>query len=244
MPIFFAVTAREYKLRAGRPEEAEGLRILALDTTTAWGSAAVVDGAEILGEVRLRAASGHSHSVMPAVVFLLDALRIDPASLEGYAVACGPGSFTGLRIGIGTVQGLALASGRPCLGVCALDVVAERLRGASACLVAVMDAYRDEVYAGIYDSEARLQGTWQAETPTDLIARVPEEAAFAGDGALRYRDLILRLRPRASFPRRSPYLAGTLGLMAEPRLRTGEGVSAAELRPLYLRAPHIRPSGG
>jgi tRNA threonylcarbamoyladenosine biosynthesis protein TsaB len=214
-----------------------------VDTTTAWGSVAVVDGDDILGEVRLRTSSGHSHSAMPAVAFLLEALGLAPSDVEGYAVASGPGSFTGLRIGIGTVQGLALASGRPCLGVSALDVLAERMRGAADCLVAMMDAYRDEVYAGVYDALGRLQGSWQAEVPQAVVAGLPEDAAFLGDGAIRYREEILRQRPRARFPARSLYLAGTLGRIAEPRLRGGEGGTAAELRPLYLRPPHIRPPG-
>jgi len=203
-----------------------------------------VDGGEVLGEVRLRVGSGHSHSAMPAVVFVLEALGLAPLDVEAYAVASGPGSFTGLRIGIGTVQGLALASGRPCLGVCSLDVLAARVRGAAACLVAIMDAYRDEVYAGVYDSEGRLQGSWRTEAPAALVASLPEDSAFFGDGALRYRGEILGLRPRALFPRHSLYLAGTLGLLAEPRLGAGEGGTAAELRPLYLRAPHVRPAAG
>jgi len=203
-----------------------------------------VDGVEVLGEVRLRVAAGHSHSVMPAVAFLLEALGLRPSAVEGYAVASGPGSFTGLRVGLSTVQGLALASGRPCLGLSALDVLAARIRGAAPSLVAMMDAYRDEVYAGVYDPEGRLQGSWRAEAPAALVGSLPEDVAFLGDGALRYRDEILRLRPRARFPRRSLYLAGTLGLLAEPRLQAGEGVGAAELRPLYLREPHIRPQGG
>jgi len=215
-----------------------------VDTTTPRGSVALVKDGEIQGEVRLRAATGHSHSVMPAIVFLLESLGLPPSGVEAFAVASGPGSFTGLRIGISTVQGLALASGRPCLALCALDLLASRIRGAAPCLVAMIDAYRDQVYAGVYDTESRLQGSWRTEAPAALVGSLPEEAAFLGDGAVRYRDAILRLRPRARFPERSLYLAGTLGLLAEPRLQAGEGGPAEGLRPLYLRAPHIRPLAG
>jgi tRNA threonylcarbamoyladenosine biosynthesis protein TsaB len=225
-------------------EEVEPLRVLALDTTTPWGSVALVEDGDVRGEVRLRAAAGHSHSVMPAVAFVLQALGLDPSELEGLAVTSGPGSFTGVRIGISTVQGLGLASGRPCLGLSSLDVLAARMRGAAPCLVPMIDAHRGEVYAGLYDAEARLQGPWRVEAPSALLESVPEDAAFLGDGALRHREEILRLRPRATFPERSLYLAGTLGLVALPRLRAGEGGSAAELRPLYLRSPQFRPSAG
>jgi len=205
---------------------------------------ALVSGGEVLGEVRLHSGAGHSHSVMPSVAFLLESLGLGPLEVEGFAVASGPGSFTGLRIGISTVQGLALASGRPCLALCALDLLAARMRGAAPCLVAMIDAYRDEVYAGVYDPEGRLQGPWRTEAPAALVASLPQEAAFLGDGAARYRDEILRLRPGAGFPERSLFLAGTLGLLAEPRLQAGEGGPAEGLRPLYLRPPQIRPAAG
>jgi tRNA threonylcarbamoyladenosine biosynthesis protein TsaB len=220
------------------------LRILALDTTTAWGSVALVEGGEVRGEARLRAPSGHSHSTMPAVAFVLRALGLAPGEWEGLAVTSGPGSFTGLRIGIGTVQGLGLASGRPCLGLSSLDILAARMRGAAACLVSMVDAHRGEVYAGLYDAEAHPTGPWRLQTPAALLDEVPDGSAFLGDGALRYRDEILRLRPGAVFPQRSLYLAGTLGLIAEPRLRAGEGGDAAELRPVYLRSPAFRRSSG
>ena len=218
--------------------------MLAVDTTTPRGSVALVSGGEVLGEVRLRSAARHSHSVMPAIAFLLEALGLGPAEVEAFAVAAGPGSFTGLRIGISTVQGLALASGRPCLALCALDVLAARMRGAAPCLVPLIDAYRGEVYAGVYDTEGRPLGSWRVEAPGSLVAGLPDDAAFLGDGAVRYRDQILGLRPLARFPGRSLFLAGTLGVLAEPRLQAGEGGPAEGLRPLYLRSPHIRPPAG
>ena len=84
-------------------------------------------------------------------------LALTPRDLHGYAVAVGPGSFTGLRVGLSTVQGLALASGRPCLGVSALDLLAARMRGAAPHLAAMIDASRGEVFAVIL-SEAALVG--------------------------------------------------------------------------------------
>jgi tRNA threonylcarbamoyladenosine biosynthesis protein TsaB len=218
------------------------MKVLAVDTTTARGSVALVDGGEVAGEVRLIVGS-HSSQLVPAVAFLLERLGLGPGDVGGYAVAVGPGSFTGLRVGISTVQGLALASGRPCLGVPALDVLAERIRGCAEELVAMIDAFRGEVFAAVYDAEARPRGGPVVEEPGAFLARVGPAAAFVGDGALLHRDAILRLRPRAAFPRRSLYLAGTLGRLAEPRLAAGEGVGPEALRPLYLRdAPVRKPS--
>jgi tRNA threonylcarbamoyladenosine biosynthesis protein TsaB len=216
------------------------VRVLAIDTTTACGSVAVVAGAEVLGEVRLTAEGGHSRQVLPAVAFLLESLALTPRDLEGYAVTVGPGSFTGLRVGISTTQGLALASGRRCLGLSALDVLAARIRGAAPVLVPMMNAYRGEVFAGTYDAEARPCGRPAASLPERVVEPLPPRAAFLGEGAELYRSRILSLRPEAVFPDRSRFLAGTLGRMAEPRLAAGEGVRPDELRPVYLREAEIR----
>jgi tRNA threonylcarbamoyl adenosine modification protein YeaZ len=174
--------------------------------------------------------------VLPAIDFLLGSLELRIEDVEGYAVTTGPGSFTGLRIGISTVQGLALARPRPCLGVCALDVLAARIAGLAPILAVVMDAYRDEVFGAIYDAEARPLRGPAAETLSAFLARLPDgPVAFYGDGAARYRAQIDAARPAASFASRSRYLGGTLALFAEPRLAAGLGQGPEALRPLYLR---------
>ena len=176
---------------------------------------AVVSDGEVLGEVRLRAGMGHSKRLMPAIAFLLDGLGMAAAEVEGYAVAAGPGSFTGLRVGLSCVQGLALGSGRPCLGLCTLDVLAARIAGAAPTLVAAMDAYRGEVYAGVYASDGTRRGEPVTAPPELAFAGLPAGTAFMGDGAERYRDAILATVPDARFPARTAFLAGTLGRMAE-----------------------------
>ncbi len=216
------------------------MRVLAVDTTTERGSVAVTENDAVAGEVRLASAEDHSRKVLPAVDFLLQSLGLRAADLDAFAVTTGPGSFTGLRVGLSTVQGLALGTGRPCLGVSTLDVLAARGAGAAATVVALMDAYRGEVYGAVYDGEGGIVGRAGVDRPEAFVARAPEVAAFVGDGAQRHRELILSLRPRALFPARSLFLAGTLGRLAAPRLARGEGVAPAELRPLYLREPDIR----
>jgi len=211
------------------------LRVLAVDTTTERGSVAVVSGGEVLGEVRLRSGMGHSKRLMPAVAFLLDGLGLSASDIEGYAVTAGPGSFTGLRVGLSCVQGLALASGRPCLGLCTLDVLAARIVGAAPTVVAAMDAYRGEVYACVFGPDGRRRGDPVTAVPGQAFAGLPPGTAFIGDGAQRYREEIRAAVQDARFPARTAFLAGTLGLLAEPVLAAGGGVAPAGLRPLYLR---------
>ena len=104
---------------------------------------ALAEGGAVRGEVRLGPVDGHSKRLMPSIAFLLQGLGLAPGQIDGYAVAAGPGSFTGLRVGIGTVQGLALAADRPCAAVSALDALAARAHGASDCVVAVMEAHNE-----------------------------------------------------------------------------------------------------
>ena len=100
------------------------MHVLAADTTTPRGSVAVVSEAGVLAEARVATSEGHSRWLLPAVDTLLRGLGLAPAALGAFAVTTGPGSFTGLRVGLASVQGLALACGRPCVGLSALDVLA------------------------------------------------------------------------------------------------------------------------
>ena len=218
------------------------MRILAIDTTGPRESVAIVADGVALGEVRLAAPDAHSRRVLPAVAFLVDSLGLRPTDLDAFAVAVGPGSFTGVRVGISTVQGLALATGRPCLGVSSLEALATRIRGQAPWLVAMVDAYRSEVFAAVYDRDGQPAGPPTVEALARLLARVPQGAAFIGDGAERYREDILAHDPGAAFPARGLFLAATVGTLAAPRLERGEGLTAGELRPLYLRDASIRPS--
>jgi len=172
---------------------------------------------------------------MPSIAFLLEGLGVAPGDVDGYAVAAGPGSFTGLRVGIGAVQGLALAADRPCAPISALGALAALAADSSECIVAVMEAYRGEVFGAVFDASGRPRGEAQTIPLARLLEQVPEEAAFIGDGADRYRPEILAARPRAVFPSRSLFLAGTVARLGEEILAAGRGVAASELRPLYLR---------
>ncbi|MET0554031.1 MAG: tRNA (adenosine(37)-N6)-threonylcarbamoyltransferase complex dimerization subunit type 1 TsaB [Vicinamibacteria bacterium] len=218
------------------------MRILAVDTSGEQGSVAVVAGGEALGEVRLRPPVGHSLTLLPAVEFLLRALGLAPLDIEGYAIALGPGSFTGVRVGLSTVQGLALASGRPCLGLSNLDVLAARIAGEADCLAAIVDAYRDEVWTRRYDRAAQPTGPALRQSPADALAGLPASCAVVGSGTMRYAALLAERAPHARLPARSPHLARTLGILAEPRLAAGEGVAPGELRPVYLRDADARVS--
>jgi len=218
------------------------VHILAVDTTTTNGSVAVARAGAVLGQRAVDSGRSYSVVLLPAVMTLLAELALEIRDFDAYAVTTGPGSFTGLRIGISTIQGLSLASGRPCLGVSALDLHASRIVGESHVLVALMNAYRDEVYAGVYDAGGVASAPPAVQGIEAILARVPAGAAFTGDAVGRYRETIEAQCRDALFPDRSVLQAGPLALLAGARLAAGAGMAAEALRPLYLRETEFRKS--
>src|SRR5947207_14797127 len=129
------------------------MRVLALDTTTQPGSVALVDEACVVAERSGEPLQTHAERLPREILALLEEARVPMSGIDLFAVACGPGSFTGLRIGIATIQGLAFVSGRPMAGVSALETLAHIASvGAEpeAVVGAWMDAHRREVFSALY----------------------------------------------------------------------------------------------
>jgi tRNA threonylcarbamoyladenosine biosynthesis protein TsaB len=226
--------------------------ILALDTTTRAGSLSIVRDQSPLETFVGDAARTHATRLPGDIIECLDRHGLALSDLDLYGVAAGPGSFTGLRIGIATIQGLAFAHGRLVVGVSALDALVEAAgtagteAGATGILGAWMDAQRGEVYACLY----RLaSGRWTAVTPplvqrpeAVLAAWVPlldgSPAAFVGDGALTYREVLEQaLGASACVIRPVPPLAPAIARIAAVEAAAGRAVQPHGVRPIYIRRP-------
>ncbi|OLC39098.1 MAG: tRNA (adenosine(37)-N6)-threonylcarbamoyltransferase complex dimerization subunit type 1 TsaB, partial [Candidatus Rokubacteria bacterium 13_1_40CM_4_69_5] len=125
------------------------MRVLAVETSTLAGGVALLDGERIRGEYSLDVSATHSERLMPAIDRVLTDAGWTPADLQGLAAAVGPGSFTGLRIGLSAVKGLALALGIPIAAVPTLDAMAASLPFASLPVCPVLDARKGEVYCAL-----------------------------------------------------------------------------------------------
>ena len=214
--------------------------MLAVDTTSQRASVALSGPQGIFAEEHSVSEAGHSRWLLPAAEALLGRLGLDVGAVDLFAVTTGPGSFTGLRVGLGTVQGLSLASRKPCFGMSTLDVLAHTARGTASTLVALMEAFRGEVFCGVYDGQVRLRGERRVGPLAAMLPGLPAGAAFVGDAARAQRAVIEAAVAGASFPVTSAFLAAPLALVALERAR--EAVAPAELRPLYLRGAGARPS--
>lgn len=217
------------------------MRILALETSTLAGSVALLDGDQLVGEYTLNIRTTHSERLLAAVDRLLQDAGWTPGMLEGLAVAVGPGSFTGLRIGVSTVKGLAFSLGIPVAAVSTLEALAWSLPFARDQVCPVLDARKGEVYAALFHWDAQtLVRDWedQALDPAELCRRVPGPVIFVGDGIAGYGMLFKeRLGASATFApaaRRLPS-AACLGQLGHARLTSGEVVDPVALAPRYLR---------
>ncbi len=217
------------------------MRILAVETSTLAGGAALLDGERLVGEYTLNITATHSERLMAAVDHLLRLSGWEPTDLEGLAVAIGPGSFTGLRIGISAIKGLALALGIPVAPVPTLDALAATLPFATHPVCPVLDAKKGQVYASLYHwADGAMLGDWDylALSPEELCGRLTGPVIFVGDAVDTLRGLFeARLGERAHFApahRRLPS-PGSVGALGHALLLSGRTVDAAALTPLYLR---------
>jgi tRNA threonylcarbamoyladenosine biosynthesis protein TsaB len=235
--------------------------VLALDTTTRAGSVALARDGKLLEVVVGDAARPHASRLPGELLDLLARQRLGLDAVDLFAVAAGPGSFTGLRIGIATVQGLAFANERLIAPISALDALAEAVCRAPAqppgmgeplpLVAAWMDAQRHEVFSALYDLTPTSDGGvgW---TPIDepavacaepTLARwAPRVGArrvmFVGDGAIAYRDLITgQWGEHTLFRLPTPALAPAVASLARVCALEGKTVQPHAVRPIYVRRP-------
>lgn len=214
--------------------------VLALDTTTRVGSCALSRDGSVLQERGSDPQRSHAEHLPGDLMGLLDAAQVTLDEIDVFAVATGPGSFTGLRIGIATMQGLAFATGKPLVGISGLDALAQigfRERP-DAAVAAWVDAWRGEVYAALYAGGEEVEPP-SVEHPALVLARLRDRnpVVFIGDGAVSFTGLIDEtLGDRAVIATSpTPLLAGVVAQLAHTVIMSGERPSADAIRPLYVR---------
>ena len=219
------------------------MKILALETSAKSVSAAVVENGAVLASSYQNTGLTHSRTLMPLVDGMLRAADLKLEQMELIAVAQGPGSFTGLRIGVSAAKGLAWAKELPCCGVSTLLAMAQNLRHMDGTIVCAMDARRNQVYNAVFRAE-NGQLTRLTEDRAISLAELAEElkntegAKFVvGDGAklcytyLTQQGISCRMAPAALVMQN----AVGVGLAAEELAAEGKTVSSQELVPVYLR---------
>ena len=220
------------------------MKILALDSSGLVASAAVLEDDILLGEYTINHKKTHSQTLLPMVDALVQMLELDLNTVDAIAVAAGPGSFTGLRIGAATAKGLGLALDKPLIAVPTVDALAYNV-GVTDCLICpMMDARRGQVYTGIYCyTEGKLDVLRPQEAVSvaelaETLNELGQEVILLGDGVPVYLERLkelLEVSYVVAPAHMSRQRAGAVGALAQLYYRKGKCQPAAEMAPEYLR---------
>jgi len=218
------------------------MNILALDTSGVTASVALLQGETVLAELFLNLGRNHSEILLPSIDHLLIATGLELRAIDVFACTVGPGSFTGIRIGVSTVKGLALAVDRPIVGLSALEVLAMNAMGFQRKICPMIDARKEQVYAGLYADNGTESLTniipERLVKANDFLELIAGDAVFIGTGAVKYGDIIRRrLVGRGYFvvDHLHQVHASAVGALAGRKALAGGLTDAVKLIPLYLR---------
>ena len=218
------------------------MKILAIETATVAGSVAVVDDNKgLIGEIKVDVKIAHSERLMSSVEWLLRASGISIEEIDALAVSIGPGSFTGLRIGLSTAKGLSYATNKPIVPVPTIDAFAASLPFCSHLICPMLDARKNEVYAGLYKWEGTLLRKILPATainPGKLLEQIRGPVVLMGDATVTYKQLIADiLKTNAIFapPSKMSPSASTGAETAIEKINQGTITDPISLTPFYIR---------
>lgn len=220
------------------------MKILALDSSGIVASVAVIEDDTLLAEYTVNYKKTHSQTLLPMLDEIVKMTELELESIDAIAVAAGPGSFTGLRIGSATAKGLGLALKKPLVAVPTVDALAYNLYDAQGLICPIMDARRKQVYTGIYRYEDHKLATVKdqmavgIEELLSMLNEMQEPVTFLGDGVPVFKDIIAeKLNVPYSFApaHLSRQRAGAVGALGVLYVKEGRTETAAEHKPDYLR---------
>jgi tRNA threonylcarbamoyladenosine biosynthesis protein TsaB len=216
---------------------------LAIDCATQTIGIALLDNREVCAELSLKLGRHHAEVLLPALGQVCELAGLAPGKVDLLACTIGPGSFTGLRIGVSTVKGLALGLQKPVVGVSTLEALAMNGIAGAGLVCPLLDARKNQVYTGFYRrGPVGLPEREGPERLTDLERLLkeipPGEIVFLGDGAMRHEQRLTQaFGSRAVLPglHRQRILASAVGLIGRHRYSQGERLNTLTFAPRYLR---------
>ncbi|MEW6079818.1 MAG: tRNA (adenosine(37)-N6)-threonylcarbamoyltransferase complex dimerization subunit type 1 TsaB [Thermodesulfobacteriota bacterium] len=219
------------------------MRILAVNTATPACGVAVVDEGTVSAHAVINSGETHARQLLPLIDRTLNSCRLTVADLDGFAAVRGPGSFTGLRIGISTIKGLAAAGGKPVTSVSSLEALAYPFSGCVFPVCALIDARKGQVYACWYRFRDNALEPLTGEVvipPEEAAARFSGPCLFVGTGAGVYRSVIESIagsEARFALPFQNDIRPETVAHLGLRRLRDNDTESLDGFTPVYVRPP-------
>lgn len=216
------------------------MKILASDTSTSILSVALCEGERTVAETMVDCGRSHAERMLMTVDWVLAEAGLALRDVDMLAVSAGPGSFTGLRVGVATWKGLALATGLPLVGVPTLDAMARIMTLDAGVVCPLLDAKMGEVFGAIYDFRGGVPHKVHEDVaaPVEvLLGQVTGPVHFLGEGAARYRARIEAVLPEAVFVQRKDGTPRASAVAAEARAMLARGcpTDAERVAPVYLR---------
>jgi tRNA threonylcarbamoyladenosine biosynthesis protein TsaB len=217
--------------------------ILAIDTSTRTASVSLLKNDEILSEVFINLGINHSIVLLPALYDLCKLSRIELSSIELFVCTIGPGSFTGLRVGASTIKGLALATGKPVVGVSTLEALAFNVIDSQMLICPMLDAKKNQVYTALYraghDNVLEKRENERVTDIEEFLQSINEETIFVGDGSIKNAGLISDILPGRSYfaSACNQYVrAAAVGLLGKRKYSEGDMLDLITFTPIYLRS--------
>jgi len=223
------------------------MKILSLECSATPASVAIIEDDTVIASSFVNVRLTHSQTLLPMIENLLKASLHTINDIEGFAISNGPGSFTGVRIGISAIKGLAIAKDLPCVGVSTLRAMAQNFTDTDCVVCAVMDARCNQVYNALFDikdgkvtrlCEDRALMCDELIKELEVISKEGKKIIIAGDGCDIFYPLAQNISGVTKANPQSRYQnAVGVGLVAKESFKNGKTVSSRELLPLYLRLP-------
>lgn len=215
------------------------MKILGIDTSSKFLNIALSEDESIIKEEFYLLDRRHAIELVPKVKELLKKTGIPINKIGAFVIGVGPGSFTGMRIGVSAVKGFGIASGKPCIGVPSIDAIACNAIDYGIDIVPVIDAKRGQVYASIYRKNGKniTRISDYILLPTEnLMKKIKRDALFLGDGLILYKDKIKSLNKKAVFLEEEYWYpgAGNLIKLGFSKIKKAKKTNLDKLTPLYL----------
>jgi len=226
------------------------MNILAFDTSTEYLTVAALKTEEsnkCISEISHFGALEHAEKIIPIIEKSLDSVRLTLNQCDAFVIGQGPGSFTGLRVGFGTLQGFAVSTGKPCYGIPSLDVIAQAGVAYEGGIAVIMDARREKVYLGLYETrkgQLTRRQKYFCINPDEAIGKIKRAGKkiwITGTGLSKYGAYFKKNLRNALFADEKfwyPRGSNLMNLFLERRQQL-KPLSVFELTPLYLQEPHI-----
>lgn len=219
------------------------MRILSVDTATECASCSVIDDKKLLSEISFNNKKQHSVILMPMIDYMLKTLNIDLSSIDGYVISKGPGSFTGLRIGMSVIKGLSQGTNKPFISVSSLDALAFNMAYTSGLICPILDALRGHVYTAIYEYKNnklnRLSGYLiiSIEELVSMLLTYNQNICFIGDATKLHEKYLKDNLASVSFApvHLNIVKASSLGELGLELLENGTYDDINTAAPIYLR---------